>query len=53
MDKEQILDRLISIFSVFIIDKKLVQGYRVFLDKLLAITSLADLVGHSIAGGRY
>ena len=28
MDKEQILDRLISIFSVFIIDKQLVQVFR-------------------------
>ena len=28
MHKEQILDRLISIFSVFIIDKKLVHGCR-------------------------
>ena len=28
MDKEQIRDRLISIFSVFIIDKQLVHGCR-------------------------
>ena len=34
LDKEQILDRLISIFSVFIIDKQLVHVCREVLDTL-------------------